>query len=50
MRDIVDIEIRHGDSGSRVQEEWAAATNEIAPNKSDRLSDRGGYGRQYVQS
>jgi hypothetical protein len=45
MRDIVDIEIRHGSTGSGSQDEWAAATNEIAPNKSDRLSDQGGNGR-----
>ena len=49
MRDIVDMETRHGSKGSGAQDEWAAATNEIASYKSDRLSDQGGNGRQYVQ-
>ena len=50
MRDIVDIETRHGSGGSGAQDQWATAMNEIAPYKSDRLSDQGGNGRQYVQS
>ena len=45
MRDIVEIETRHGDSRSRAQDEWTAATYGTAPYKSDRLSDQGGNGR-----
>jgi hypothetical protein len=50
MRDIVDIEKRHGSSRSGAQGQWAAATDEIAPCKSDHLSDTGSNRRQYVQS